>query len=109
MHSGAVRQFADRLNSWKPQYFVPRYIADCAREKGFNGILFKSVRHWSSNLVLFNYDPMIVVPEGDPEIVAFQESKRSDWKYRTAPGGTGTPMHPPVPTNIDLGLLENKL
>jgi hypothetical protein len=109
MHSGAVRQYADRSNSWKPQYFVPRFIADCAREAGFNGILFKSVRHWSSNLVLFSYDPAIIAAEGEPEIVKIQDSKRSDWKYRDSADQTGTPIDALIPMHIDLGSFEGKL
>ena len=81
-HSGAVRRLADRANSWKPEYFVPRFIADCARERGFNGIRFKSVRHWRTNLVLFSYDPAKVIPEGEPEIIRVENWKRSDWMYK---------------------------
>jgi hypothetical protein len=81
-HSGAVRLPVDRKISWKPEYFVPRFIADCAKEKGFNGILFKSVRHWRSNLVLFQYNAEKVKPEGDPEIVRVETWKRADWMYK---------------------------
>jgi hypothetical protein len=89
MHAGAVRQFSDRTNSWKPEYFVPRFIADCARENGFNGIRFKSVRHWQSNLVLFTYDAANVIGEGSPEIIQIADWKRSDRKY-TEPDLIGT-------------------
>lgn len=85
MHDGGVRGFADRGNSWKPEYFIPRFVADCAREKGFSGILFKSVRHWQSNLVLFKWDATNVVGEGDPEIIEIAGWKRSDWKFKDSP------------------------
>ncbi len=81
-HSGAVRRFADRTNSRRPEYFVPRFIADCAREKGFNGIRFKSVRHWRTNLVLFSFDTAKVTPEGEPEMLRVEDWKRSDWMYK---------------------------
>jgi hypothetical protein len=77
MHSGAVRRFVERTSSWKPEYFVPRFVADCAREKGFNGILFKSVRHFGNNLVLFSPDPANVAAEGDPELTEMEDRKSS--------------------------------
>jgi hypothetical protein len=39
---------------WKPEYFVPRFIADAAKEAGFEGIIYKSERHMSENLVVFD-------------------------------------------------------
>jgi hypothetical protein len=99
MDSGALRKVVPRTSGWKPEYFIPRYIADCAREGGFNGILFKSVRHWRDNLVLFKYDQQNVVPEGQPEIVEIDERNRTDWMNRPEP------VLPDSPFNFDdLGL-----
>ena len=103
MHSGAVRRFADRSNSWKPEYFVPRFIADCAREKGFNGILFKSVRHWNSNLVLFSYDLATVLPEGDPEIVQIRDWKQRERQHKKLTAGPEAREGFQIPGRIDLG------
>lgn len=99
MHTGAVREFSDRTSSWKPEYFVPRFIADCARENGFNGILFKSVRHSQSNLVLFTYDATNIIAEGNPEIIQIADWKRTDWKYKG----------PDLMGEIDLPNLDIKL
>jgi RES domain len=101
MHSGAVRKVVDRTDGWKPEYFIPRYVADCAREAGFNGILFKSVRHWRTNLVLFNYDAGKISPEGEPEIIKVEEWKRSDWMYRDREGVVDIPLHLPGITTPD--------
>jgi hypothetical protein len=109
IHSGAVRRFADRSNSWKPEYFVPRFIADCAREKGFNGILFKSVRHWNSNLVLFNYDPATVLPEGDPEIVQIRDWKQYERQLKKFTAGPETRAGFQVPDRIDLGFTVDEI
>jgi hypothetical protein len=41
-------------SSWKPEYFVPRFVADCARLKGYDGIWFSSTaRSLGENLVVF--------------------------------------------------------
>jgi hypothetical protein len=109
IHSGAVRRFADRSNSWKPEYFVPRFIADCAREKGLNGILFKSVRHWNSNLVLFNYDPATVLPEGLPEIVQIDNRKNLERQYKKLTGGSAIRSGFQIPTQIDLGSIADEI
>ncbi|MCK4914411.1 MAG: RES family NAD+ phosphorylase [Planctomycetes bacterium] len=51
------RLFLDRprLKGWKPEYFIPRFIADVAKYKGFSGILYDSARDYSKdkNLVLW--------------------------------------------------------
>ena len=82
MHSGLIRQVVQRSAGWKPEYFIPRYIADCAREKNLKGILFKSVRHLRNNLVLFALDEQEIVAEGEPEIIKIAEWKRDDWRFQ---------------------------
>jgi hypothetical protein len=43
-----------RTTSWKPEYFVPRFVADCARLMGYDGIWFSSAaRSLGENLVVF--------------------------------------------------------
>lgn len=46
----------DRQRPWKPEYLIPRFVADSARNAGFRGILYRSVRHWGTNLVLVVFD-----------------------------------------------------
>jgi hypothetical protein len=53
--------FTDQLVEWvareapqKAAYHVPRFVADAARKAGFEGILFRSPRHFDDNLVLFD-------------------------------------------------------
>ena len=78
LHSGALEHPVKRTVGWKPEYFIPRYIADCAREAGFSGILFKSTRHWADNLVLFSFDESVATAQGDPEIVQIKISSHTD-------------------------------
>lgn len=56
----------ERDKGWKPEYFVPRYIADCARLEGFKGIKYKSSRFHLENLVLFAWDDTFIKPQGRP-------------------------------------------
>lgn len=59
---------------WKPEYFVPRYIADCARLEGFEGIWFSSaVSGNSSNLVVFDKKKTAFVPKGESEVFVLKE------------------------------------
>lgn len=53
MEYSPARSAPDRSAAWKPEYYIPRYVADCARSRGFAGIKYTSVRTGGTNLVLF--------------------------------------------------------
>src|ERR1700733_983966 len=36
---------------------IPRFVADCVRANGFDGIAFKGAPHYFDNLILFNFEP----------------------------------------------------
>lgn len=55
-------------SQWKPQYFIPRFIADCARAQGFDGVLYHSAAFYGRCLVLFNWSKEDVIPIGSPQI-----------------------------------------
>lgn len=59
----------DRKSNWKPEYFVTRFIADCARLAGFNGIRYSSTRFFGDNVVLFDPKEECVRPTGEPIII----------------------------------------
>jgi hypothetical protein len=63
-----LSEWVERERGWRPEYFVPRFIADRARKEGFNGIKYRSSRHWLDNLVLFSWDDDSVEPLGNPHI-----------------------------------------
>lgn len=65
----------DKESPWKPEYFVPRFIADCAKLKGFNGIKFKSEKHYKDNLVIFAWDSSSIKPMGKPAILELKKPK----------------------------------
>jgi len=68
-----------RDKGWKPEYFVPRFIADCARMSGLNGIKFKGTRSWHSNLVLFSWNDSSVEAIGEPRILQVNIDKDTEF------------------------------
>lgn len=68
----------DKQRLWKPEYFVPRFIADCARHQRLRGIIFKSPRHYANNLVLFKWSKCTVVPVGKPSIMQLKNTSTSE-------------------------------
>ncbi|WP_149538600.1 RES family NAD+ phosphorylase [Siccirubricoccus phaeus] len=59
----------DPGSPWKPEYFVPRFVADAARAAGFRGILYCSTRFEGYNAVLFDWTAREIRPEGRPSIL----------------------------------------
>lgn len=50
----------------KPEYRVPRFVAECARYAGVNGLLVPSTKE-GTNLVLFTWRDEDVSPQGEPQ------------------------------------------
>jgi hypothetical protein len=75
-HTDVHREPANPRSPWKPQYFLPRFIADCARRNGYQGIQFQSRAHDDRNLVLFQWSESQIEPIGDPMIIDLKGRKR---------------------------------
>jgi hypothetical protein len=62
----------DHTSSWKPEYLVPRFVADVARRKGFDGIVYWTTKvsyaAGGSNLVIFHPSPDNHRPCGAPAL-----------------------------------------
>ena len=69
IHDHLPNSKPDSDSAWKPEYFVPRFISDCAKKAGFNGIIFQSDKHYYDNLVLFGWDKSIVKSVGKTRLV----------------------------------------
>ena len=67
----------DPESPWKPEYFVPRFIADSAREAGRSGIMFESHKHYDKNLVLFNAAHPGVKAQGQPKLLVVSSSEET--------------------------------
>ncbi|MBA3557367.1 MAG: RES family NAD+ phosphorylase [Gemmatimonadaceae bacterium] len=86
---GLLSDFLDELRPsayswWKPEYFVPRFIADCAREQRYEGILFGGMQHQGDNLVVFQSDGSHIKAEGSPRLrrLTAREVLRESVQYR---------------------------
>lgn len=65
-------QWVDRDATVKPEYHVPRFVADAAKHAGMSGIIFRSSRHYDQNIVLFDrHSPLEFL--GDPDLVCLPE------------------------------------
>lgn len=53
--SGKITKSQSSDICWKPEYFVPRYVADICKQKGIKGILYPSSLYFGTNLVIFNF------------------------------------------------------
>ncbi|UAL45562.1 RES family NAD+ phosphorylase [Sutcliffiella horikoshii] len=65
----------DRSSKWRPQYFLTTFIADCARQAGFKGIIYSSSRSIGSNLILFNPNEPAVKPVENPKVYIYEPKK----------------------------------
>jgi hypothetical protein len=81
IYGGVLQREVKRLSGWKPEYFIPRYIADCARKCGFSGIQFRSTKHNSNNLVLFLHPDQLpstdlIEAVGNPFLYNLEDERR---------------------------------
>ncbi len=57
IYEGVINQDSKRESVWKPEYYIPRFVADVTKMVGnFDGIKFSSNRGQGSNLALFNWE-----------------------------------------------------
>lgn len=72
---------SDRNNElWKPDYFITRYIADCAKHLGYNGIKYNSAKKsYIENVVLFYPETCVIETKGEPQLRLY---KRKEDDYR---------------------------
>jgi RES domain len=63
----------DRKAGWKPEYFVPLFVMDAAKYRGFRGVRYTSVHGDGINLVIFDRDAEVATM-GDPEIRELKEA-----------------------------------
>ena len=57
---------AQKNRSWKPQYFVTRYIADLCKKNGISAIIYPSSQADESNIVVFEPDKLDCTFIGEP-------------------------------------------
>lgn len=76
IYNGYLTKAPSAESSWKPEYLVPRFVADCARAQGYDGIWFSSaVQFGGENLVVFPQKIAVFVPEGECEPYFYKEKR----------------------------------
>ncbi len=73
-YSKVLERRVKRSAGWKPEYFIPRFIADCAKLYGYSGVKFNSSRSCSLNLVLFSWESEGIQPIETPYIYKFEKN-----------------------------------
>jgi hypothetical protein len=71
VYEGHLSRPVEHSSSWKPEYFVPRFVADLARLKGFSGIIYRTSKVFSAmglNLVVFSPQQEHFRPRGTPRV-----------------------------------------
>jgi hypothetical protein len=66
--------------AWKPEYLVPRFIADCARYAGHRGIVFNSAKHSDENIVLFTWNDLAITPAGEPTLHVVERDEEDEFR-----------------------------
>lgn len=65
--------------NWKPDYYLTRYIMDCAKKAGYNGIKYNSTKEsYAYDLVLFYPEKSKIKAVGNPSIEIFLNSEERD-------------------------------
>lgn len=74
--------------NWRPEYYVPRFIADLVRHQGYDGILYNSVKGNGVNLALFNptdritriNEPRITIYSAPHGILQLDEAQKNTYQ-----------------------------
>ncbi|WP_439484312.1 RES family NAD+ phosphorylase [Cyclobacterium plantarum] len=64
---------------WRPDYYITRYIMDCAKRTGYNGIKYNSTKDsLEHNIVLFSPENIKLEAKGSPIIEIFLNKKEKE-------------------------------
>jgi len=66
-------------SKWKPEYFIPTLISDCARKSGYQGIKYKSTKSYECNVVLFDKSSKNIIPQGEPFLYSNKDIKENSF------------------------------
>jgi len=63
---------------WRPDYFLTRYIMDCAIMLGYEGVKYNSTKDYADyNVVIFNPERHKITPIGPPKVESFAGVEKS--------------------------------
>lgn len=70
------------LEKWTPDYYLTKFIMDCAKSCGYKGIRYTSAKESSSsNIVLFYPDHIKNKKDGKPKLVIYYKKRRETQFY----------------------------
>lgn len=68
----AIDKTGGNKEFWRPDYFLTRYIMDCAIALGYNGIKYNSTKEFTGyNIVIFKPENHSIKPIGKPTVEPF--------------------------------------
>ncbi len=75
LHAGGhILCTKDNKDNWRPDYLITRFIMDCAKNAGYNGIKYASARHYiGDNIVLFKNFSDKITAIASPIIDTFKD------------------------------------
>lgn len=74
-YTNVLAKPVERTLGWKPEYFVPRFIADSLRHAGYKGIIFRSPHHYGENLVLLEFNKAEITSTSEPSLVTLPKEE----------------------------------
>jgi hypothetical protein len=78
-YNDAVYKDGGNLDNWKPDYFLTRYIMDCAKYCGYNGIKYNSTKDGvGHNFVLFYPEKVKLKAIDRPQIYILMKKEDDD-------------------------------
>ena len=84
LYSGMLKLQKSNEISWAPAYFIPRFIADVAKAKNINGIIYDSEKAFGRNLVIFDTEKCEYELVGDPYTFKFSRESHNSQATPTA-------------------------
>ncbi|MCW3109235.1 MAG: hypothetical protein JWQ09_3741 [Segetibacter sp.] len=72
------RTSSDSLSTWKPEYLLTTFIADCAKSCGYKGIKYPAIKGYGDNYVIFDPLDKSIQPVGAHTRIQFDFRKDSD-------------------------------
>lgn len=76
------RKSIDAMSTWRPEYLLTIFIADCAKSSGYRGIKYPAIKGYGDNYVIFDPSDKNIAPVGSHERRLFdfnKDSKIVDW------------------------------
>lgn len=78
-YKDSVYKDGGNKDNWKPDYFLTRFIMDCAKYCGYNGIKYNSTKNFMGyNVVLFSPENVKLSPIDRPKIFIFMKKEEED-------------------------------